>query len=108
MYYIRYYNTKVRHAPHVVGHYAAGARLIGLTEKQMAQHLATLNESGDENSDSPYAQPVCLFASPVKMISSRRHNKIKLTIINKTKKPEGMQNDGESDTDALRTPVSLL
>lgn len=53
----RYYNNKVRKAPHVVGHYAAGARLIGLTEKEMAKRFATLSVSNKE-ADSPYAQPV--------------------------------------------------
>ena len=79
----RYYNAKVRKSPHVVGHYAAGARLIGLTEKQMAQHLATLNQSGDENSDSPYAQPACLFNSQGSQEKQSRKGKIRLRIINK-------------------------
>jgi hypothetical protein len=79
----RYYNAKVRKSPHVVGHYAAGARLIGLTEKQMAQHLATLNQSGDENSDSPYAQPVRLFNSQGSLDKQSRKGKIRLRIINK-------------------------
>ena len=73
----------MRKSPHVVGHYAAGARLIGLTEKQMAQHLATLNQSGDENSDSPYAQPVCLFISQATPGKVPRKGKIRLRIINK-------------------------
>ena len=81
----RYYNNKVRKSPHVVGHYAAGARLIGLTEKQMAKHLATLSASGGDNQDSPYAQPLCLFASnfPTKVVSKRRtgHGRIKLTVV---------------------------
>lgn len=81
----RYYNNKVRKSPHVVGHYAAGARLIGLTEKQMAKHLATLSASGGDNQDSPYAQPLCLFATnfPRKVVSKRRtgHGRIKLTVV---------------------------
>ena len=97
----------MRKSPHVVGHYAAGARLIGLTEKQMAQHLATLNQSGDENSDSPYAQPVSLFSSPIKIIHPRRNGKIKLRIVNKKfKPPENIGDEGESDGNA--TPVSLI
>ena len=44
---IRYYKNKYRrvNAPHVVMHYAAGARLIGLTEKQLARHLERLQAS---------------------------------------------------------------
>lgn len=41
----------------MVGHYAAGARLIGLTEREMAKRFATLSVSNKE-ADSPYAQPV--------------------------------------------------
>lgn len=94
----RYYNAKVRKSPHVVGHYAAGARLIGLTEKQMALHLATLNQSGDENSDSPYAQPVCLFSKATN--HPRRNGKIKLRIVNKKfRVPETAEDDKQSSTD---------
>ena len=104
----RYYNAKVRKSPHVVGHYAAGARLIGLTEKQMAQHLATLNQSGDENSDSPYAQPVSLFSSPIKIINPRRNGKIRLRIVNKKfKEPESIEGDGQSGADATKVMISV-
>lgn len=43
----RYYNTKYKkaQAPHVVMHYAAGARLIGLTEKQLTEHLKKIQMS---------------------------------------------------------------
>ena len=106
----RYYNAKVHKSPHVLGHYAAGARLIGLTEKQMAQHLATLNQSGDENSDSPYAQPVSLFSAPGKFIkpAARRNGKIRLRIVNrKFKESESTKLDGESEDGGseVRYPV---
>ena len=42
----------------MVAHYAAGARVIGLTEKQMAAHLASLPFKCAQG-DSPYSQPVC-------------------------------------------------
>jgi hypothetical protein len=57
----RYYANKVRKAPHVIGHYTAGARLIGLTEKQMLKHFAALSATNAENEDSPYAQPLHIF-----------------------------------------------
>ena len=60
----RYYNSRGK-SPHVVGHYAAGTRLIGLTEKQMAKRLTALSISGCEKQDSPYAQPLCTFATDV-------------------------------------------
>jgi hypothetical protein len=40
-----------------VGHYAAGARLIGLTEKQLQKHMEKIRAS-NANSTSPYAQPL--------------------------------------------------
>ena len=52
-----YYHKKERKYPHVVAHYAAGARLIGLTEKQLAIHLANLRFKYKAG-DSPYCQPI--------------------------------------------------
>lgn len=101
LYTCRYYSNKVRKSPHVVGHYAAGARLIGLTEKQMAKHWATLNITGDKNADSPYAQPVCLFipgAFPKYLHGRPKNNgKIRLTIVKKGPKEskEGQELMGE-------------
>lgn len=48
---------------HVVGHYADGARLIGLTEKQIYRELKRLKEYSNLTTDeqnSPYAQPLHL------------------------------------------------
>lgn len=74
----------MRKSPHVVGHYAAGARLIGLTEKQIAKRLATLNVTRGKDNDSPYAQPLCLFTTgiPTGVLGSKRrtNGKIRLTI----------------------------
>ena len=43
----RYYNTKYKRfqVPHVVNHYAAGARLIGLTDKQLKEHFDAIKAS---------------------------------------------------------------
>ena len=88
----RYYNSKVRKSPHVVAHYAAGARLIGLTEKQMAKRLATLSVSGGENNGSPYARPVWTdFGStiPRKLVKGHKgKGKIRLMIISKKKEED--------------------
>lgn len=56
--YYRYYHSKYKkvQTPHVIRHYAAGARLIGLSEKQIRQHLDKLRESSSDDK-SPYAQP---------------------------------------------------
>ena len=101
----RYYNSKVRKSPHVVAHYAAGARLIGLTEKQMAKRLATLSVSGGENNGSPYAQPVWTdFTSniPQKILKGHKgKGKIRLLIISKRKEESKDEDDEESS--ALNT-----
>ena len=97
----RYYNSKVRKSPHVVAHYAAGARLIGLTEKQMAKRLATLSVSGGENNNSPYAQPVWTeFRSnvPGKLVKGHKgKGKIRLMIISK-KVEESKTEDEEKNS----------
>lgn len=46
---------------HVVGHYADGVRLIGLTDKQLLNKLKILNKANNEIKDqsersSPYAK----------------------------------------------------
>ncbi len=92
---------KVRKSPHVVGHYAAGARLIGLTEKQMAKHLATLNATGGQNQDSPYAQPLCLFTTNLPSNIKRMthtHGKIRLTIVVKNKESDKKDRDDEDSS----------
>lgn len=97
----RYYNSKVRKSPHVVAHYAAGARLIGLTEKQMAKRLATLSVSGGENNDSPYAQPVWTdftSSNPKKVLGPHKgKGKIRLMIISK-RKAEDKGEDSEENS----------
>lgn len=106
----RYYNSKVRKSPHVVAHYAAGARLIGLTEKQMAKRLATLSVSGGENNDSPYAQPVWTdFTSniPRKVLGPHKgKGKIRLMIISK-RKDENKDEDSEENS-SRKTPGELV
>ncbi|CAH3174940.1 unnamed protein product [Porites lobata] len=58
---VGFYHTKYKRiqAPHVVGHYAAGARLIGLTENQLRKHMESLKarHAADDNK-SPYAEPL--------------------------------------------------
>lgn len=59
LFHYRFYNSKYKRAqaPHVIGHFAAGARLIGLTEKQLQKHMEKIRESNGD-STSPYAQPL--------------------------------------------------
>ncbi|XP_070570804.1 EF-hand calcium-binding domain-containing protein 3-like [Ptychodera flava] len=81
---VGYYKTKYKKAqiPHVVGHYAAGARLIGLTEKQLVMHLEHLKRSNaGQNEKSPYAQPLHIFITPEKPRPvPRRCNRGRITL----------------------------
>ncbi|XP_050403675.1 uncharacterized protein LOC126819602 [Patella vulgata] len=45
------------HQPHVLRHYTAGVRLIGLTDKQIAIKLKKMQKAG-KNINSPYAKPL--------------------------------------------------
>jgi len=61
---VGYYHSKYKkvQAPHVIRHYAAGARLIGLSEQQIRRHLDKLRESSADDK-SPYAIPPYSFYS---------------------------------------------
>ena len=76
-----YYHKKERKYPHVVAHYAAGARVIGLTEKQLSIHLANLRFKYKAG-DSPYCQPICQLPEEKTKPSVNRKmkGKIKLRI----------------------------
>ena len=43
--------------PHVISHYSAGARLIGLTTRQLTQQMKKMQKTA-ANNDSPYAKPL--------------------------------------------------
>jgi len=53
----RYYASKAKRSPHVVGHYAAGARVTGLTDKELRKTWKELSHAS-KGLDSPYAQPL--------------------------------------------------
>ena len=53
----RYYASKARYTPHVVGHYAAGARVEGLTDKELRKTWQDLSQAS-KGKNSPYAQPL--------------------------------------------------
>lgn len=44
-------------APHVISHYTAGVRLIGLTTRQLERQMKKMQKSAAKN-DSPYAKPL--------------------------------------------------
>jgi len=58
----RYYASKSRHTPHVVAHYAAGACVEGLSEKELRQEWRHLLMAS-KGKDSPYAQPLNFYAT---------------------------------------------
>ena len=53
----RYYASKAKRSPHVVGHYAAGARVFGLTDKELRKTWKEFSHAS-KGKDSPYAQPL--------------------------------------------------
>lgn len=62
-----------------MAHYAAGARVIGLTEKQMAAHLASLPFKCAQG-DSPYSQPVCKLPEDESKRKKKGSGKIRLKV----------------------------
>lgn len=75
----------------MVGHYAAGARMIGLTEKQMAKYFATLSsENEGKKNNSPYAQPLYIFQSdvPSKIQKCKKNGTGKIQLKKKEATPE--------------------
>jgi len=77
-----YYASKTPHAPHVVGHYAAGARVVGLTDRELRRTWKDLS-AASKGMDSPYAQPLNFF-----MLSDHNKGDQKKTIRLKRKKNE--------------------
>lgn len=46
-----------KQAPHVISHYTAGVRLIGLTTRQLEREMKKMLKAAAKN-DSPYAKPL--------------------------------------------------
>ena len=72
MAYKKYFSST--QAPHVIRHYAAGARLIGLSEQQIRRHLDKLRESSADDK-SPYAIPPYSFYSKTMKAKTPIHKK---------------------------------
>ncbi|XP_060077399.1 uncharacterized protein LOC132556953 [Ylistrum balloti] len=53
----RSYLARMRQAPHVLSHYTAGVRLIGLTDRQLQRQFKKMQKTA-RNNDSPYAKPL--------------------------------------------------
>lgn len=74
----RYYANKARQVPHVINHYTAGARLIGLTDRQLAKHYKDMQASFKDQKlkNSPYAKPL-QFVIPAPQDSSKKSRNVK-------------------------------
>ena len=53
----RYYASKARYTPHVVQYYAAGARVAGLTDRELRRKWKSFSDAS-KGTDSPYGQPL--------------------------------------------------
>jgi len=63
-----------KEAPHVISHYTAGVRLIGLTTRQLERKMKEMQKSAAGN-DSPYAKPLQFVHIGAKPVVSRRKRK---------------------------------
>ncbi|XP_053394787.1 uncharacterized protein LOC123524514 [Mercenaria mercenaria] len=82
-------------APHVISHYAAGVRLIGLTTRQLERQMKKMQKSAAKN-DSPYAKPL-------QFVQLSRDGKTNIVHRKKTKTIKEMP---ESSKDLHQTEVS--
>jgi hypothetical protein len=55
------YFARMRQSPHVISHYSAGVRLIGLTDRQLEREMKKMQRSVKQI-DSPYAKPLPFVA----------------------------------------------
>ncbi|XP_057305377.1 uncharacterized protein LOC130642305 [Hydractinia symbiolongicarpus] len=104
---VGYYHSKYKkvQAPHVIRHYADGARLIGLSEQQIRRHLDRLRESSVDNK-SPYAQPpYALFVNSKAAIKKKKITPDKLAPIPENDAPPQLiQNSKISDNLNMLVP----
>ena len=98
----RYYASKSRHTPHVVAHYAAGACVEGLSEKELRQEWRHLLMAS-KGKDSPYAQPLNFYTTSPK----KKPNQIKKRSSNKNMISPELQRLGDlSPSPTSRSPTS--
>lgn len=77
---VGYYHSKYKkvQAPHVIRHYADGARLIGLSEQQLRRHLDKLREQSADDK-SPYAHPPYSCYATMTKVKKDTHKKKEIT-----------------------------
>jgi len=118
---VRYYAKKYRKVAsnaankgaHVVGHYADGVRLIGLTDKQLLNKLKILNKANNEIKDksersSPYAKSFDLLRAVLRDKPNRNLSRVKPYALGGPKKRPVKKLKGKKhDLDQGRRTISL-
>lgn len=118
---VRYYAKKYRKVAsnaankgaHVVGHYADGVRLIGLTDKQLLNKLKILNKANNEIKDksersSPYAKSFDLLRAVLRDKPNRNLSRVKPYALGGPKKRPVKKIKGKKhDLDQGRRTISL-
>jgi len=90
----RYYASKAKRSPHVVGHYAAGARVFGLTDKELRKTWKEFSHAS-KGKDSPYAQPLNF------VVDDHKERTMRKTIRAIRRKQKTAADDDPMDMDAL-------
>ena len=84
--------------PHVISHYSAGARLIGLTTRQLTQQMKKMQKTA-ANHDSPYAKPLMFVHLGTRKIVKRVKSPRKST----SRSRVTVQGPSEADGDKEKT-----
>ncbi|XP_021375344.1 uncharacterized protein LOC110464451 [Mizuhopecten yessoensis] len=103
----RSYLARMRQAPHVLSHYTAGVRLIGLTDRQLTRQFKKMQKTA-KNINSPYAKPLPFVSQSgsVKPTSIRRQ--VGRKAISKYKLKEDMKHSPQQCKPTLIvTPASM-
>ena len=90
----RYYASKAKRSPHVVGHYAAGARVFGLTDKELRKTWKEFSHAS-KGKDSPYAQPLNF------VVDDHKERTLRKTIRAFPRKQKTAAGDDTMDMDCL-------
>ncbi|KAJ8306259.1 hypothetical protein KUTeg_016804, partial [Tegillarca granosa] len=70
----RNYFARLPQSPHVLSHYTAGARLIGLTDRQLAKQMKKMQKDAKQH-DSPYAKPLPFVSQGGSVKTTRRRTR---------------------------------
>ncbi|KAH3814057.1 uncharacterized protein LOC127835933 [Dreissena polymorpha] len=93
-----------KQAPHLISHYTAGARLIGLTTRQLERQMKKMQKSCGKN-DSPYAKPLQFVHMGAKKIVHRKKI-LKDKSSTREQSKTIVSNSGEEETDTTVANLS--